>query len=248
MRSTPSPDRKKSPTSRKKNLANGAIVGMSALLVAGVGFAVVQDSRTQTQNATAISSYSPPAVESAAPDDREAVAFLGDSYTAGTGASSDAKRWTTLLSKDQGWRELNYGSGGTNYATAGELKNGTPYTERVDKIADAGPDIVIVSTAGNDTDEDQGPGIRKTFTELRKALPDAEIIATSPYYRAGEYPQQLTDLGAEIEEQVKKVDGEYLDIGHPLGDHPDAMAEDGAHPNDAGYRLIADAVEDALKG
>jgi lysophospholipase L1-like esterase len=241
MRDTPPPTLKD-----RRTQANVAILGLSALLVAGLGVAITQNNRAQAQYATAVATYTPPTLATVASDERETVAFLGDSYTAGTGSSSDSTRWSTLISKDQGWRELNFGSGGTNYATAGALDNGAPYTDRLDDIVKAQPDMVIVSSAGNDVDEGQDQGIRATFTKLREGLPKAKIIATSPYYRAGDYPKQLADFGAEIREQVEAVDGEYLDIGHPLGDHPDAMAEDGAHPNDDGYEYIADAVVDAL--
>lgn len=238
--------KKKQETPPNKKLANAAILGLGALVVAGVGLSVVQDQRVQAQNAAAVASYTPHSTDSSAPEDRVEVAFLGDSYTYGVGTSSPAKRWTTLIAKDQGWLEVNYGVGGTNFATAGDLKNGNPYTDRVDEIVNGSPDIVIVSSAGNDVDEDQSPGIRQTFTELREGLPDARIIATSPYYRAGDYPESLTAFGSEIREEVEAVDGEFLDIGHPLGDHPDAMADDKVHPNDAGHRLIADAVGNEL--
>jgi len=33
-----------------------------------------------------------------------------------------------------------------------------------------------------------------------------------------------------------------------LAAHPEGMSTDGIHPNDAGYQLIADAVEARIKG
>ena len=35
------------------------------------------------------------------------VAFYGDSYTRGAESSSPAKRWPTIVCRDQGWREFN---------------------------------------------------------------------------------------------------------------------------------------------
>jgi len=35
------------------------------------------------------------------------VAFYGDSYTLGTGASSQPKGWSTIISTERGWSEFN---------------------------------------------------------------------------------------------------------------------------------------------
>lgn len=192
------------------------------------------------------SSYSPPAMDVPG-DDRESVAFLGDSYTVGSGASSKSNRWTRLVANERDWRELNFGVGGTNYATKSNLENGDPYVERVDEVVGANPDIVIVSSAGNSMDTDQQEAITETFEQLRAGLPDAEIIATSPYTRDWSYPDNLVEFGENIEAAVESVGGKYVEIGHPLEDHPEAMAEDGVHPNDRGYQLIATAIEETLQ-
>jgi hypothetical protein len=39
--------------------------------------------------------------------DGPTVAFYGDSYTLGTGASDPALRWATLISVPRGWNEIN---------------------------------------------------------------------------------------------------------------------------------------------
>ena len=35
------------------------------------------------------------------------VAFYGDSYTLGTGASDESKRWSTIICQERGWSEFN---------------------------------------------------------------------------------------------------------------------------------------------
>lgn len=187
-----------------------------------------------------------PAVTYTPPPAPTEVAFLGDSFTAGTGGSTRGDRWTTMLSRENRWIELNYGYGGTNYATAGTLKGGRAYVDRLTDLIISQPDIVIVSSAGNNVTDDQTAGIEATFRELREEVPVARIIATSPYYRADDFPKALVDFGDDVRAGVEAVGGEYLDIGHPLKGHPEAMDEDGVHPNDLGYELIAEAVQDAL--
>lgn len=232
---------------RRSRLANGAIITLSTLILSGVAVAAFEGQHASSRVAEAATGYKPPLTYTPHTDPTEA-AFLGDSFTVGVGAEQKFDRWSSLLAQEKGWIELNYGYGGTNYGTSGTLKGGRPYAERLTDLIISNPDIVIVSSAGNALNEDQKQGISKTFQTLRKELPEATIIATSPYYRAEPYPTRLKDFGEEIRREVEAVGGQYIDIGHPLENHPDAMAEDGIHPNEDGYRIIADAVDHALTG
>lgn len=240
MQRTPRPVR-----SRRQYMANAAIVALSAAVIAGLAGTVLQGAQVRAEAGERARNYTPAVTYTPPPTPTE-VAFLGDSFTVGTGASTRGDRWTTSLSMDNRWIELNYGYGGTNYATAGALKGGRSYADRLTDIVASQPDIVIVSSAGNNMQDDQMPGIAATFRELSEEIPNARIIATSPYYRAEDFPEDLVDFGNGIRDGVESVGGEYLDIGHPLKGHPEAMDEDGVHPNDLGYELIAEAVQAAL--
>ncbi|WP_426120428.1 SGNH/GDSL hydrolase family protein [Kocuria sp. LHG3120] len=235
----------KKPTPRNKKLANVAIIGAVMLLVVGLGATFVRAEQAQARSVAAAENYVAPTYTPPT-DDRPVAAFLGDSFTAGTGAGSQSKRWTTLVAASQGWRELNYGSGGTNYGTDGPTSTAQSYAERLTSLTMSAPDIVIVSSAGNSMNQEQQEGITTTFESLREKLPDAQILATSPYTRSGVFPEHLEEFGEQIEEAVESVNGRYLDIDHPLGDRPGVMSDDGVHPNAEGYQLIADAVEAAL--
>jgi len=48
-------------------------------------------------------------------DTPKLVVFIGDSYTHGTGSSSKALRWSSVVSSAEGWSEVNLGRGGTGY-------------------------------------------------------------------------------------------------------------------------------------
>lgn len=208
-------------------------------------FSIVQDRQAQARNAEAQVAYTAPTYTPPR-DDRTTVAFLGDSFTAGTGASSKSNRWTSRVSKSKGWRELNYGVGGTNFGSKGPSASALPYVERLTDLIMSNPDIVVVSSAGNSLDKDQTEEIAETFETLRAELPDTQIIATSPYTRAGTYPEHLETFGDDVRDGVESVGGTYVDIGHPLESRPEGMAKDGVHPNDKGYELIAEAVEEKL--
>lgn len=240
MHSTPRP--------RWLRLLTGVVVTLTVLTAVVSVIAVVLDTRETEQTAAASAAqFTPQPFDTDFIEEPPSAAFLGDSYTTGVGASHRYKRWSTLVAKEMGWIELNYGLGGTNFATGGELKTGRPYTERLTDLKISNPDVVIVSSAGNTLKTDQMPGITKTFKEIREALPDARIVALSPFHGAGDYPDALADFGEDIKAGVEAVDGEYLDIGHPLRDHPELIVEDGIHPDDTGYAILADAVVDALR-
>lgn len=233
-------------TPRVKLWFNGAIILLIALLCAGYGIAAFQIEELQVRNTKIAKDYEP-STSYTPPEVAVEVAFLGDSFTAGARASSKAHRWTTLLAREQGWIELNYGQGGTNYGTGSPVTGGSAYAERLTDIVVSQPDIVIISTAGNSLGQNQKPGIRETFQSLRDQLPSAHIVATSPYYGDKKFPHAFDSFSGEIRREVEAVDGVYLDIGHPLLGRAEAIAEDGGHPNDDGYELLAEAIGNALE-
>ncbi|PWF82010.1 hypothetical protein CIK52_17080 [Kocuria rosea] len=203
---------------------------------------MVQAEQAQASITQATSTYTSPVTYTPPPKTTE-VAFIGDSFTMGGGATNRSKRWTTVLSRDMKWVELNYGVSGTNYATAGTVVGAKPYWDNLTDLIISQPDIVIVSSAGNALNVDQEPGISRTYEKLREALPDAQIYATSPYTRAGGFGTGLKEFGEEVEQGVESVGGEYLDLNHPIGTRFDLMDDDDIHPNDEGHQIIADSVK-----
>lgn len=169
------------------------------------------------------------------------VAFLGDDWTAGAGASKKSKRFTTIVSKDLGLDERNFGTVGSGYAAGG------PYADRISEVAAAHPSVVVVSGGRNDY-ADSGSasdGARKLFKDLRKALPNAVLIAIAPMWGDSDLPPGLATLSQAVKGAVRAVNGTYLDIADPLHGRPALMA-DAVDPDDEGYAAITKAVEPRL--
>lgn len=85
--------------------------------------------------------------------DAKTVAFIGDAYTSGSGASSPSLQWRTQPSSSAGWAEVNVGRGGrgyliTNTTDAGEFRPN--YAEMIAEAVKAKPDVVVISDGGND--------------------------------------------------------------------------------------------------
>ena len=95
------------------------LVGLAvlALITFGVvAYALVpQSAPTAATRPAPTAAVTPTVTQPPAP--KPTVAFIGDSYSAGMGATLMENRWTSVLSRDQGWTESNFARGGTGYVT-----------------------------------------------------------------------------------------------------------------------------------
>jgi lysophospholipase L1-like esterase len=182
------------------------------------------------------------------PETGPLIAFLGDDWTRGAGASAPDNRFTTRVCAALGARELNSGVDGTGYAKPGE--RGGPYATRVAKLVADHPDVVVVSGGRNDSNDNPATArdeINALFAKLHRKLPDAVLVAVAPFWGDSDLPDEMVQLGTAIEDGITAVGGTYLDIEDPIHDHPRFMA-DLADPNDAGYAAIAAALTPELEG
>lgn len=233
----------------------GVAVAITGVVVAVLVGALVMQSRSDAERARVAVSFAVPT-----PTARTGVptaAFIGDSYSAGTGATGFNTRFTTLVSAYEGWSSNSFAYGGTGYLRA-VTKNGAVgcgvdicprYGDVISRVARYNPTIVVVSGGRNDVTENMpevATAIEEFYRDLRRKLPKAIIYSTSPIWDDRTPPAQLKQIQAEVRTAVESVDGTYIDIGEPLRGKPDLVAKDGVHPNNAGHAAIAHAVEVAL--
>ncbi|MDF2492046.1 MAG: hypothetical protein K0Q58_624 [Microbacterium sp.] len=182
-------------------------------------------------------------------DGAPVVAFYGDSYTRGTGASSVEQRWSTRISASRGWREVNPSVNGLGFVNNRQVLG-------LDLPADiiaSDPDIVVVTMGLNDvfSYDRVGEGIRRQidadFARLTEALPDARFIVVEPFWYTAERPDGLEAIIDWVRTAAEDIDADYVpDASTWIQGRPGEMAADGLHPNDAGYALIADRMDEAL--
>jgi lysophospholipase L1-like esterase len=181
------------------------------------------------------------------------AAFLGDSYTAGAKASSPEKSFPALVCAAKPWALANLARGGTGYITpvsdpaTAMLGCGLPYcpsyTEMIPAAAALHPSVVVVNGGRNEVNTPNWPvGVQAFFNSLRSALPSAQIIATSVIWDDDLVPAALPGMCATVQSAVSSVGGVYVDLADPLLGHPEFIATDGVHPNDAGHAAIAAAL------
>ena len=175
------------------------------------------------------------------------IAFLGDDWTAGTGASGKAQRFTTMVCTQIGAVEKNFGVNGTGYAKSSG--DGGPYESRVAAIVAADPQMVVVSGGRNDNVDSPATAAahaRALFTTLHTELPDALLVAVAPFWGDSDLPPSMVSLANAVKRGVTAAGGTYLDVPDPIHGHPSFMA-DLADPNDQGYAAIAAALTPQLQ-
>lgn len=231
-----------------------AVVVASVVVAVVIGvYALVIEPQRDTaaaQAAQAVDASIPP------PAHPLRVAFIGDSYTAGAGLGPH-EAWPWLLGGEHGWTVWDFAEGGTGYvkqfASGGANACGTDacpnYQQVVPDVVAAGPDVVIVSGGRNDGTRltpDLGKAITAVYAAIRKGLPNAKIIAVAPVLAADDTPGSFSDFKPAVKAAAEAVGGAYVDLGAPLGGHPELIQKDGVHPTAAGQQALAAAADKVL--
>jgi lysophospholipase L1-like esterase len=179
------------------------------------------------------------------------VAFYGDSYTLGTGASDPSARWSTVICEQRGWTEFNPSVNGlgfvNNRSTFGD-------GDLPDQIIAQQPDIVFVTMGLNDNfsysraAEQIRAQINDDLDRLATALPDARFIVVEPFWYTDERPESVEIIIDWVHESADRIGAEWIPgASHWIEGHPEWMAADGLHPNDDGYAEMATRMDQELK-
>ena len=175
--------------------------------------------------------------------------FIGDQYTAGVGG--EGTKWTTLVSENFGWQEVNLGHGGTGYVTSltgskaqqACFKATCPaYGDLVPDVVDAKPAVVVISGGRNDTSKDISKAAEALFTDLRTQLPDAQIYVLTPIWDDDYAPPAILTKSSVVVSAAEASGVTAVNIGHPLTGKANLISKDGVNPNAAGYQVLADVA------
>jgi len=180
------------------------------------------------------------------------VAFYGDSYTLGIGASAASKRWSTIICRQRGWTESNPSVDGLGF-----VRNRAAFgVDLPGMIVAAHPDIVFVTlglndnfayATGGDAPEQIQHAIAHDLTGLKRELPDARFIVVEPFWYTDERPHSLAVISDWVKTEASAIGAHYIPgASHWIEHHPEWMADDGLHPNDAGYAHMAVEMDAAL--
>jgi lysophospholipase L1-like esterase len=186
------------------------------------------------------------------------VAFYGDSYTRGMGASSADKRWSTLICAERGWTEINRAENGLGFVNR-RASMGPGLDDIPAQIIRDEPDIVVVTMGLNDnfSYDSAAAEIRATIDSdldrLRQGLPDARIVVVEPFWWTADRPASVDVIIGWVHDAAERIGAvhiagasHWLD-GHYADDPDSWMAGDGLHPDDVGYAHIAERMDAELR-
>jgi lysophospholipase L1-like esterase len=190
------------------------------------------------------------------------VAFLGDSYTYGVGASPRTDGYAYLVTSAEHWAGTVAGWPGSGYVRAG-TQDGKTIIAGLPRVIRSDPQIVIVECGHNDAD----PGVDFGDTErnalrdlrtLRAALPDATIVVLGPIWLNQHPSRQVLAVRNQVHAAQQQIPGSvWIDpiaakwftgsLTPKTGDDATMINYIVGHPNDLGYEHIASLLEADLR-
>lgn len=187
------------------------------------------------------------------------IAYLGASVMAGAGASAPEKTsWRALVTQALQAQYPDARIEAVNTSVGGLGADYANFHLRYDTLPKK-PDLIFTDAYCNGPyGEDLVRCNEGLIRQIRKALPDAEIVFTyiytqagggvERYYKKGETPKQFVQLH-ELCQHYGLAD---IDLGKVMYDalqkKPAArLLADAVHPSDAGHKLYADALVQFLK-
>ena len=179
--------------------------------------------------------------------------FLGDSITEGFGATDPSKRWATLLSNMLGLQEVNVAIGGTSWASIQDAQ----YDNAVIQITDQENVKYVFAFSGinayNDAASSQAENAVQAIKKLTARYQNAIIFVggislTNGYNNTSLW--QHTGVFKTVEKALMKQNYARVVFVHPwkwlYGCDSSITINDGLHPNDTGYAMIAAGMYSAV--
>jgi len=192
------------------------------------------------------------------------VACVGDSITYGAEASSSSKSYPAVLGTllGAGWNVRNFGNSGKTMIK--KPSDGASYWDQSEFTQSQSflPDVVVLMLGTNDAKTTNWKNGNNTYTADYAAMVAvyAGLASTPKIYLMLPPPALSSSFniqGDVIDNQIipiiKKIAGDMglgiidLNTVFRANDAKSLMSADGIHPNDAGYRLIAQTVAAALR-
>jgi hypothetical protein len=178
----------------------------------------------------------------------EAV-FVGDDYTAGTEGLLSADTFAGLTCERLRWVCNVDAESGTGYVSNGHTIKVThsPYLDRLPHTAKTyAADVVVVSGGRNDgATRRGGVAIGAYFRAVRRAYPQAKVVALGAFWDDAEPPAWLTRQRARVRAAAISSGACYVETDSWL--KPSLIAEGTIQPTADGQNAIADRLVGELK-
>ena len=239
---------------KRRALVGLVVLGLVTVLLAGL--AVLRSRAVQAVPTTPTTPTTPvttqpttqapePSASSAVPAPTATAAggtlvVLGDGYAKGAA-------WVDQLGEELGMTVVNLSEDGMGYRVTPDdcaSKPCRPFSGMAARVGQAKPDVVVVAGGDADGDYALSPFVESTFSALKKAVPDAEIVALSPLSARSPRPHWLTLHARSIETGAKSAGVTWVDVSAATSS---ASAYDGGHLSARAAAEVAGAVATSLK-
>ena len=198
------------------------------------------------------------------------LGFLGDSITEGCGASSPNKNYVTLVGKFLNAEVKNYGVGGTKIGRLNDLEyphiwnmdfnvrtcfidNDLDYLFVFGGTNDFGNGGIPLGKTNDNTVYTFSGAINTLIDSLSEKIGKDRLIFILPINRFNENNKTwlehktLADFIQKMKDVLEYRGVKYIDwfnklFKTPISDRPTEYFTDGLHPNDKGYKIIAEEL------
>ncbi|MFI7168537.1 SGNH/GDSL hydrolase family protein [Rhodococcoides fascians] len=217
-------------------------VAVAALLFAGYAgvTALTRDDETSVASTYVVP---PPAAY-----DYLRASILGDSYTAGVGAGASPS-YAEITERRLCLTPVESGGSGSGYVApgSGNAPFGSP--DRIDKIVENQPGLIIVQGSTNDPGDgrvfDAAVALYRTLAER---APTAKIVVVGPTMPPSADPTRVDAIRAELQRAAAESGLPFIDpASEQWLDPANDYVADRLHPTPVGHNKIASRLVDALK-
>jgi lysophospholipase L1-like esterase len=174
--------------------------------------------------------------------------LVGDSYSAGVGSSDPELRgYPALLRRDLGWNIDIKSTPGGAYGKTGLA--GAQAVEEIIREADlASYDLILIQAGLNNASTSRATTLSAAHdaaTRIWARAPNVPVVVVGAFWPMAETP--ASQAAEEAIHQVWKGWRNVLFLDPETEGWADFKTTDDRHPDDAGHRVIATQIEDALK-
>lgn len=234
-------------------MRRGTQFGLLAALLAVVAVLVALAFRDPAPTPTSATDTPTPSA-TPTPTEPPRIVFLGDSFTAGSGAPANTPAeaaeagYAGQTGRALGAAYQVLGQGGTGYLNPGQPAEGdAPYPDRAPSVGGFTPDLVVVQGGGNDIGHaGLSRAVRDTLAAVNDAAPDAQVVVVGPVVTPDDDVPALRAVAGVLQDEATAAGAEFIDALDWLPDARYYIA-DRAHPNGEGHTLIAQQLVPLLE-